>query len=411
MSSERISIQDLIERIAKQSGRTKKTVEDFIRQLVVVIENGLSSDDSVKIKGLGTFKLVWNEARKSVNVQTGEEIEMPGYNKITFTPENSLKDIINSPYAHLEAVNLDEADEPKVKKINPLEKLNEQAEEIKDIISELNLITPKEESKGEEENKEEAIADIVEEKPAEPLFAPATPPSPAPPPVVVESPVISVAPAYSPPVYIIPETKKKKKKFKIRWWIILLLLLLLIGSAVACYLFGCFPQKITKEIDEKCNLISEKCCEITQKCADWFDFSKEKEVEIEETPVEEEITAALDENIETTEAADTIQTLEPEPEPELEPDIFSQPREYKEFKSTEFIVEGIYLAALARKHYGVTEFWVYIYEANKQKISHPNKLSFGTLVKIPILDPRLIDKNNPACLEYAKQLEKQYLAN
>ncbi len=108
MENSKISIQELVDLIASQTDFTKKFSEEFLRELFHVIQEYLEKDGIVKVKGLGTFKLVWNEERKSVNVTTGEPIILPGYNKVTFLPDSAIKETVNKPYAHLETVNLSE---------------------------------------------------------------------------------------------------------------------------------------------------------------------------------------------------------------------------------------------------------------------------------------------------------------
>jgi phage tail protein X len=89
--------------------------------------------------------------------------------------------------------------------------------------------------------------------------------------------------------------------------------------------------------------------------------------------------------------------------------IFDQTRNYTEFITTNTVKEGTTLAAIAREYYGHTDFWVYIYEANKSIISNPNSLSAGCKIKIPKLDERLINLKDTACLKYAQTLKNKYL--
>lgn len=100
--NEKISFQDIAEAISEKNGVTKKLSEDFLRELVAVIEMALQKDGVAKIKGLGTFKLQLVEERKSVNVQTGSEIVIPAHHKVSFAPEKGLKEAVNKPFAHLE---------------------------------------------------------------------------------------------------------------------------------------------------------------------------------------------------------------------------------------------------------------------------------------------------------------------
>lgn len=89
--------------------------------------------------------------------------------------------------------------------------------------------------------------------------------------------------------------------------------------------------------------------------------------------------------------------------------IFEKKRTYNQFVTTIRVKSGDRLRDIAQKYYGEAKFWVYIYEANKNKIKSPNVLSVGSRVNIPKLNKKLIDKNNPKCIEYASQLENKYL--
>ncbi|MBE6325535.1 MAG: hypothetical protein E7077_00525 [Bacteroidales bacterium] len=80
----------------------KKGWEDFLRIFFAQISEGLQADGNVKIKGLGTFKVVKVDARKSKDVNTGANTIIPAHNKISFTPDSSLAETLNKPYAHFE---------------------------------------------------------------------------------------------------------------------------------------------------------------------------------------------------------------------------------------------------------------------------------------------------------------------
>lgn len=106
--NERLSLQDLIDLLAKKQEITKKEAEVFLRELIAVISETIESNESVKIKDFGTFKLVKVNARKSVDVNTGEAIEIATHYKLSFTPDKLLKEAINRPFAHFESVVLEE---------------------------------------------------------------------------------------------------------------------------------------------------------------------------------------------------------------------------------------------------------------------------------------------------------------
>jgi hypothetical protein len=89
--------------------------------------------------------------------------------------------------------------------------------------------------------------------------------------------------------------------------------------------------------------------------------------------------------------------------------LFDTPRVYTKFIATEEVIEGSRMTRIAERHYGAKEFWVYIYEANRNLLKHPDGISKGMVLKIPLVDPRLLDKNNPRCIEYAVHLHDKYL--
>lgn len=105
---ERLNTQSLIDLLVSNQGLDRNKTEIFIKEFLALIEEGLERDKSVKIKGFGTFKLIDVDSRESVNVNTGERIKIEGHTKISFTPDPTLKDIINKPFAHFETVVLND---------------------------------------------------------------------------------------------------------------------------------------------------------------------------------------------------------------------------------------------------------------------------------------------------------------
>lgn len=99
-----IKITDLASVLMEQHGLTKNEADFFIPLFVDVLTTGLKTDKQVKIKGLGTFKVTAVNARESVDVNTGERIRIEGRDKISFTPENALRDRVNSPFEQFETV-------------------------------------------------------------------------------------------------------------------------------------------------------------------------------------------------------------------------------------------------------------------------------------------------------------------
>lgn len=100
----KISLSDLAQRLAEKSGISLQDAELFIRKMFDVANEGLQSDKLVKMKWLGTFKVMAVKERESVDVNTGERIIIEGRDKISFTPDNILKEIVNKPFAQFETV-------------------------------------------------------------------------------------------------------------------------------------------------------------------------------------------------------------------------------------------------------------------------------------------------------------------
>ena len=125
--NEKLNIQNLIDLLAEKHGMSRKNADSFVKEFFLLIEESLEKDKYVRIKGLGTFKLIAVESRESVNVNTGERFEIQGHTKVSFTPEPTLKDIINKPFAHFETVALNDNT---VLEDTPLDTDNEDDEEV-----------------------------------------------------------------------------------------------------------------------------------------------------------------------------------------------------------------------------------------------------------------------------------------
>ncbi|NBC05474.1 MAG: hypothetical protein GVY20_17450 [Bacteroidetes bacterium] len=109
--SEKITFKQLVELIAKQSKQSESSANSFIHELVQIIEGGLKNSGSVSISGFGKFELRWMKERSGVNPQTGDEITIPGQNKVVFKPYKALRETVNKPFADLEPEILSEKSE------------------------------------------------------------------------------------------------------------------------------------------------------------------------------------------------------------------------------------------------------------------------------------------------------------
>ena len=106
--NEKITLQDIVNLLCEKQGISPKEAETFVRAMFDLIEEALANEKYVKIKGLGTFKLTEVNSRESVHVNTGERIEIQGHSKVSFTPDTSMKELINKPFSHFETVVLNE---------------------------------------------------------------------------------------------------------------------------------------------------------------------------------------------------------------------------------------------------------------------------------------------------------------
>ena len=104
----KLNMQHLVELMAERNGTTKRSEEHFLKEFFALIQEGLLQDSYVKIKGLGTFKLMEVENRSSIDINTGKPIDIEGHTKVSFTPENELKELINKPFSNFENVILNE---------------------------------------------------------------------------------------------------------------------------------------------------------------------------------------------------------------------------------------------------------------------------------------------------------------
>lgn len=126
----KLGLQDFADYIAQHEGVDRKTADAFVRSFFDVIEQGLSDDKLVKIKGFGTFKLVAVSERESVNINTGERFQISGHTKVSFTPDASMKELVNQPFAHFEAVDLNDDTDTKEFELIDDEMEEEEEEEL-----------------------------------------------------------------------------------------------------------------------------------------------------------------------------------------------------------------------------------------------------------------------------------------
>ena len=102
------TIQQLAEILVKKNGLNEKEAQDFVVAIFEIVKEGLEQDKLVKIKGFGTFKIIDIDPRASINVNTGERVLIEGHQKITFTPDAVMKEMVNRPFSQFETVILND---------------------------------------------------------------------------------------------------------------------------------------------------------------------------------------------------------------------------------------------------------------------------------------------------------------
>ena len=158
----KFSLNTLGKLLADKSGLSQVEAELFIRKMFDVCNQGLEADKQVKIKWLGTFKVQATKDRESINVNTGERFTIEGRDKLTFTPDNILKEIVNKPFAQFETVVVnDGVDFDEIDEKFGEEQAEEAPSEVIDFLDEGEAATPTpdvvvtESEKKEEKEKED----------------------------------------------------------------------------------------------------------------------------------------------------------------------------------------------------------------------------------------------------------------
>ncbi len=157
------ALQLIADAVAKKHKITVKEAEKFVSAIFDVVNEGLKTDKLVKVKGLGTFKVQAVKPRESVNVNTGERVLIEGHEKVSFTPDATMKELVNKPFAQFETVVLNDGVD--FADIESKSDDEEKAENIDEIVVSAEEIVASDEEKAE--TKEEITAEIIDEKPAE----------------------------------------------------------------------------------------------------------------------------------------------------------------------------------------------------------------------------------------------------
>lgn len=463
--SEKINSKELAKLMASHPGVSLQASNAFLEAFQDVFEEALLRDKVVKINGVGTFKLVWHAPRKSVNVRTGDEMEIAGHYKISFLPDGDWNTKVNEPMAHLEAVELPgEGDVIAVPTdtvedidseipleenggkaddyVLPMEHLNEQVTEVKsllagimgdsanmtsepdessevadvqesieenaveedsvaeetieinipqikevsDLVSEIQAV-PEVES-NVEPNQEQTVDDVSDELSEESEVVEVLPEAQQEEPVVetVAEKQMEETEAKDDSVKEEPQVPKEQDnepqeptKHKTRIWPWLVgVLCLLVVAGLGYYFYNTY---YTGDNNVPENLIAEEPVEPVDSL-----------VNVAEETVEEVV-------------YDSTYYFPPETGYE----VYDIPRKYTDYIAYRTVTSEDRLVTLALQYYGHKFFWVYIYEANRDVLSHPDKLTVGQQLKIPQIDTSLIDTGNSELMEYVKKLGDVYV--
>lgn len=433
MTNDKINIQEIVDLISARLSISKKLIEEFFRVLLPIIEETLKAGEPVKIKNFGTLKMQWNNPRKSVNVNTGEEIIIDGYNKIVFVPEESLKELVNEPFAHLFPVELDGTPNEQIPENGPLRIINEQALEIKNILSEINQLNNRNNKKStiqtidiedneieivdetnndkikstdsveKIENKFESteqekegvadklellpIADITEDTNEAQEFLNKTEieqeqtKTNESQPDKVENPVEESSNVKSDNIITLITSKQEptdNPKHKINiWWIAVPSVM--VAAIVLLYFFNLDIYKFVNSKIES--------------------FMPEQKVVHNVIILPEDSTKS------------NQITIVKNPDDLFYENLLKKNRKYEELFTIERLTGDRTIYSLAEKYYGHSAFWIYIYDANKKEIPDIWNIKRGTPLKIPVLDSMLIDTRNPRSFEIARNLLKTLTEN
>lgn len=375
MADNKLSWSELRRLLMERASVSEKDATAFMNGLQSQLIEALKTDKQVRINGLGTFRLQPVASRKSVDVSTGEEITIEGYNKIIFAPEAGVRELVEK----VAEVSSQPAE------TDPLQKLGVQAEEIKDILGELG-------QSPEEPAEEEPIAEEPEAEESEKTEVTQTT-------IISQTTIINnmetettttpeepryvrdPEPAYVPePAPVESEEEKefvyteKKESHWLRNTLIILLILLLI-ACVCAYFF--LPRPMLQEWKDKAVSL-------------WpWSNQTEQPVNNEDGGIDSDILAefeAISANDDGEEFWDEIV--------------------YDQLITTERMHEASRLCWMSFRFYGDKRYWPYLYDANKDHLDDPNRIDVGTPIRVPKLTAEQRDLNNETTrrhLEYLKR--------
>lgn len=428
----KINTQDLAVLLAKQASISKKEAEAFLKELMNVILSGLDDDELVKVKGIGTFKLITISERESVDVVTGNRVVIPAHQRISFTPDKTLAATINEPFALFEPTEIiEENAELVLSRLQRNKAEDEKVDELQEEVSETPhmVVAPVAETIEETENlqAEEAIEATEQPQPEVVETIEAVAPTVLPEPPAAEAikeeedappegffkaeDIFNPDSPYYKPV---DSSRRRPSSKRTNWGLIVSMIVVAMLFAFLAHivnedikarqkLAGTSRDMIIKEQVEKPNFVERLLG--TDKSTDSVTIVRDLR-EIPAAPTEEE----KEEVIEDTPAAVVPTTQTPAAKPQTSPNTTTERgtntgnKNNSTTKGSERVLKaGERLTIIAEEEYGNKAFWIYIYEENKDKITDPNNVRAGTKLTIPKAEKYKIDKDDEASIRRAQR--------
>ena len=378
----RLTIQDLAGLLAEYTRKDKQYCERFLREFITVISEGVFTDKLVKVKGLGTFKIILVEKRESIHVNTGERFLIPAHYKFSFLPDKELREQVNKPFSFFETTELQEDVDFTDLDVIPgePEDNDKEAESVEEVLLEnKSLQKSVEESVSRLNMKEETVSQQLEEGILEKVSELESDPDP------VESKSqrdITSAEIQAPielgtkdPIALSTQEEQNKTRRTFKKPMIVLAAISAILLLFNAYLYF------------KCDFFTDgKMIESEE---------IEKVIVVVDSEVDSVMSGIV---VDTTTMINLIDSLPKEiiQKKEDKP-IDKRPEVIAEVK----IERGSRLTMIALKYYGHKLYWVYIYEYNKAIIADPNNIPIGTIIKIPAPEIYNINRKDRATLEKA----------
>lgn len=372
----KVSVQDLTEIISAQAEVSKKFSESFLRELIDVIAEYLERDGIVKVKGLGTFKLTWVDGRRSVDVSTGNEIVLPAHYKVGFVPETSVKQAVNEPYSHLSTV-------------------------VTEMPDDLGGKADYNDTEGHTEYSDKALEPDASDKEAE---QPATPPEPTQ--FSTESTEVRQSSSVTEertaqPVDNAESQSEKKEEDKNNGdghkksvvWIIVAAVVICLSVAF----FFSYDVRFPLDDEDEIAVVDERFShpEEDESAGNIIDLSYADSLYADSVEEESMIVEEQD-SLPVTVPIDPIEAYT------YKVAMNAPVREYVT------VIDGSRLTMVAYRAFGSKDFWVYVYDANRDVLKNPAEVEKGMKLKIPVLDHVLTDPKNPKAIRKARELGKSY---